>query len=166
MSRSMGLRWALFAIPFLAYVGGGAWGQSANQGTGQNVADMKLNPFPGIPGCALGAAVNGDPGKGPSILFAKSSTGCNVPWHWHTPNEHLIIVKGVARLEMQSGGPSITLRAGGYAMMPASHVHRFRCTSSCEFYVYTDGAFDIHYVDSKGKELSPDEALHPASQPN
>ena len=158
--------WAQLGMAVFACVAGFAWAQPTDERPGQNVADMKLKPFPGMPSCALGSVVNGDPGKGPSIIFAKTSTGCTVPWHWHTSNEHLMIVKGVARLEMQSGGPPITLRAGGYALMPSTHVHRFHCTSSCEFYVYTDGAFDIHYVDSKGKELSPDQALHPASQPN
>jgi len=118
-----------------------------------------------MPSCVLDSVVNGDPGKGPSIIFAKTGTGCTVPWHWHTPNERLMIVTGVARLEMESGGPAITLRAGGYAMMPTKHVHCFQCTSSCEFHVYSDGVFDMHYVDGKGKEISPDEALKSASQP-
>jgi mannose-6-phosphate isomerase-like protein (cupin superfamily) len=166
MSRLTGLRRALLGIPVLAYLAGIAWGQTTNQAMGQNVADMKLNPFPGIPGCAVGSAVNGDPAKGPSILFAKTSTGCTVPWHWHTPNEHLMVVKGVGRVEMQSGGAPLTLRAGGYAMMPAKHVHRFHCTgtSSCEFYIYSDGVFDIHYVDDKGNEITTDEALKSVSQ--
>src|SRR5262249_31279060 len=110
MSTLINLRGALLLLP---YVAGLAWGQATSQGIGQNVADLKLNPFPGMPSCVLGSVVNGDPGKGPSIIFAKTGTGCSVPWHWHTPSEHLMIVKGVARLEMESGGPAITLRAGG-----------------------------------------------------
>jgi quercetin dioxygenase-like cupin family protein len=165
MSKLISLRWAVLGIPFLLYGADFARGQSAApEAVGQNVADMKLIPFAGLPSCALGSVVNGDPGKGPAIIFAKTSTGCAVPWHWHTPSENLMIVKGVARLEMQSGRAPIMLRAGGYARMPAKHIHRFRCTSSCEFYVYSDGAFDIHYVDGKGRDITPDEALKPASQ--
>jgi hypothetical protein len=52
--------------------------------------------------------------------------------------------------------------------MPAKHVHRFHCTgtSGCEFYVYSDGVFDMHYVDDKGKEITTDEALKSVSQSN
>ena len=69
-----------------------------------------------------------------------------------------MIVSGVARLETKDGKP-LTLRAGGFALMPSRHVHRFRCTSSCVLYVYSDAAFDIHYVDGNGKEISPDTAV-------
>ena len=74
-----------------------------------------------------------------------------------------MIVKGVARLEMKDAKP-LTLRAGGYALMPARHVHQFHCASACLFYVYSDAAFDTHYVDGQGKEVSLDDALKPVKQ--
>jgi len=163
MNRSIGLPLTLIAL--CACAAGPAWGQTSAEKMGQNAADMKFSTFPALPGCAVGSVVNGDPDKGPSIIYAKTATGCVIPWHWHTPSEHLMIVKGVARLEMQGGAAPLTLRAGGYAMTPAKHVHRLRCKSSCEFYVYSDGAFDIHYVDAQGKELTPDEALKRSGQP-
>jgi hypothetical protein len=69
-----------------------------------------------------------------------------------------MMVSGVARLETKDA-KTLTLRAGGFAMMPSRHVHRFRCISSCVLYVYSDAAYDIHYVDGQGKEISPDDAL-------
>ncbi len=68
------------------------------------------------------------------------------------------MVSGVARLETKDG-ERFTLRAGGFARLPAGHVHRFGCDRGCLFYVYSDAAFDIHYVDGPGKEIPPDEAL-------
>jgi quercetin dioxygenase-like cupin family protein len=70
-----------------------------------------------------------------------------------------MIVSGTGRIEMK-GGPSRTLRAGGFALLPSRHVHQFLCKEKCTFFFYSDGAFDIHYVDAQGTELSPEEALN------
>lgn len=123
-----------------------------------NVSDMKLVPFPGLPTCARGSVASGDPAKGPSIIYAKMSAGCVVPWHWHTPIEHLMMISGAARLEPKDGKP-FTLRAGAFALMPAHHVHRFTCPATCTLYIYSDTAFDLHYVDTKGDEIPPADAL-------
>ena len=144
-------------VSLLLSVAGAAWAQEAHP-EGRNVADSKFMKFPTFPTCAPGAVQNGDPTKGPSVILAKASAGCVVPWHWHTPNEHLMMVKGTARLETRDGKP-FTLRAGGYAMMPSHHVHRFTCTTACLMYVYSDTAFDIHYVDKDGTEMTPEAAL-------
>lgn len=132
--------------------------QAADAAAGQNMDQMKFEATPGLPTCARNAVLSGDPTKGPSILLAKVETGCVVPWHWHTPNEHLMVVSGAAELEMKDAKP-ITLKAGGFALMPSRHVHQFRCVTSCVFFVYSDGIFDTHYVDNGGKEISPDDAL-------
>lgn len=125
---------------------------------GRNVAEMKFATVPGLPTCAPGSVQSGDPRSGPSIILAKIGAGCSIPWHWHTANERLMLVTGKARLDAKDGKP-FTLRAGGFAMMPSRHVHQFRCTAACELYVSSDAAFDIHYQDGQGKELSPDVAL-------
>lgn len=44
-------------------------------------------------------------------------------------------------------------------MMPSRHVHQFRCERACLLYIYSDVAFDIHYVDGQENEISPAEAL-------
>jgi hypothetical protein len=43
--------------------------------------------------------------------------------------------------------------------MPSRHIHQFRCTTACSLFVYSDAAYDIHHVDTQGKEISPDDAL-------
>ncbi len=129
----------------------------------ENVAQMKVGPVPGLPTCATGSVQNGDPSKGPSIIYAKMAAGCTIPWHWHTPNENLMIVTGTARMEMKDGKP-LTLGPGAYALMPSHHVHQFSCAKGCTLYVYSDAAFDIHYVNAGGSEISPDDAMKPLKE--
>ena len=43
--------------------------------------------------------------------------------------------------------------------MPSRHIHKFRCANTCVVYISSDAAFDMHYVNAEGKEISPDEAL-------
>jgi quercetin dioxygenase-like cupin family protein len=69
-----------------------------------------------------------------------------------------MMVSGVATVQMKGEKP-VTLKAGAFAMMPANHVHQFRCIENCVLYIYSDAAFDIHYVDEQGKEIAPAEAL-------
>ena len=149
----------LFTLSVILFVSASAYGQEmAGQSAGRNIVQMKFATIPSLPTCALGSVQSGDPTKGPSIILAKVPAGCSIPWHWHTPNEHVMIVSGVARLEMKDGKP-LTLRAGGFALMPSHHVHQFRCERACQLYIYSDVAFDIHYVNSQGNEISPLEAL-------
>ena len=151
-------QFCLFTLSLIIFISASAQGQEMGQSSGRNVEDMKLTTIPPLPTCALGTVANGDPSKGPSFIFAKMPAGCTIPWHWHTPNEHLMVVSGVGRVEMKDGKP-LTLRAGGFAMLESKHFHQFRCEQACQFYVYSDAAFDIHYVDAAGKEISPAEAM-------
>lgn len=123
-----------------------------------NAAGLKYVNFPGFPTCATGAVESGDPMHGPSVILLKATAGCKIPWHWHTPNEHVMMVSGAGKLEMKDGKPAL-LRAGGYAFFPSRHVHQFSCAGPCTAFVSADGIFDIHYVDKDGKEISPDQAL-------
>jgi quercetin dioxygenase-like cupin family protein len=125
---------------------------------GRNIAETKFEPVPGMPTCAPGAVLSGDPTKGPSIIIGKLSAGCSVPWHFHTPNEQLMMISGVAHVEVKDGKP-ITLRACGFAMMPSRHVHQLRCATTCTLFVHSDAAYDIHNVDAEGQEIPADEAL-------
>lgn len=157
MSNPRKVWFAVLSVTLALSVADFALAQEAHP-SGQNVSEMKFVMFPGTPTCVSGSVVSGDPSKGPSIFLAKAKAGCAFPWHWHTPNENLMIVTGTARLEPK-GGKASTLRAGAFAMMPSKHVHRFRCPVACSLYVYSDAPFDIHYVNAQGAEISPDDAL-------
>ena len=67
---------------------------------------------------------------------------------------------GVLRkMAVKDGGKTAVLGPGGYGMLPSKHVHQFTCASACSAFVISDAAFDIHYVDAGGAEISPDAAL-------
>jgi quercetin dioxygenase-like cupin family protein len=130
----------------------------ADQAVINNSATMKFVNFPGFPTCATGAVESGDPMHGPSVILFKATAGCKVPWHWHTPNEHVMVISGSGKLELQDGKP-VMIRAGSYALMPSHHVHQLTCVGPCTAFVSADGIFDIHYVDKNGKEIPPEQAL-------
>ncbi len=91
--------------------------------------------------------------------MVKCTRGCKAPWHFHTPNEQLMMVSGIGRLEMK-GEQAVNLRAGGFAYAPIKHVHQFTCVGGpCSFFLHSDGPFDIHYVDQYGTEIPTEQAL-------
>jgi quercetin dioxygenase-like cupin family protein len=136
--------------------------QDQDQPKFESPAKMSLQNVPGLPNCAKAAPTKGDPTKEAAVLYAKLTAGCKVPMHWHTASEQLVIVSGTARMEHQGGQPE-TVARGGYVMMPGKHQHSFACAGPCEFYIVTDGAFDIHYVDAQGNEIPADQALKSAN---
>src|SRR5947209_1557682 len=72
----------------------GALAEGPGHAVGRSVSEMKFVTFPGLPECGRNAVLSGDPAQGPSIILAKISSGCTVPWHWHSPNEELMMVSG------------------------------------------------------------------------
>ncbi len=122
-------------------------------------ADQKFGPIPNFPKCMTGAVLHGDPSSANGVtLIGKGTPGCRIPWHFHTPNEQVGIISGTAKLQMKDEDAK-TLTAGGYAYLPSKHQHEFICVTACKLFAGADGAFDIHYVDASGSEISLDEAL-------
>ena len=154
----------LFTMSLVLLVSASAYGQETmGQSSGRNIAEMKFTTIPPLPTCAVGSVQSGNPGAGPSVILAKIAAGCSVPWHWHTPNENVMMVSGLGRMEMKDGKP-VTMRAGAFAMMASHHVHQFTCLRACQLYIYSDVAFDIHYVNKEGNEISPADAMNAVRQ--
>ncbi len=112
----------------------------------------------GMPGCATMTVLSGDPENGPSVLLAKMSSGCKIPWHWHTATENVMLSSGSGKLEMKGSKP-FPFRPGAYLSLPSHHIHQASCSSDCMMFISSDAAFDIHYVNKKGKEIPAAEAL-------
>ena len=140
---------ALMALPACAH------GQDTQIAT---VSQVKLGPVPNAPACVTAAPEHGDPSKGASTMLVKFTSGCTVPMHWHTPNEEVMMVSGSAKLQMQDGTTS-TLEKGGFARLPAKHLHQFTCVAACTTFLVSDGVFDVHYVDKSGNEVPMEQAL-------
>jgi quercetin dioxygenase-like cupin family protein len=142
----------------LAVVGLCAMSGSAQEAHIAKAATTKFMTLPVAPQCLQLAAQEGDPMKGAATILMKASSGCMVPWHWHTANERLYIVSGRGKAEMKDH-PAETVAAGDFVVLPGKMVHQFTCVSTCTFFDVTDAAFDIHYVKADGTEIPPEEAL-------
>jgi quercetin dioxygenase-like cupin family protein len=125
-------------------------------------ATSKFGELPVLPSCATFAPQHGDPTKGAATILIKSTSGCVIPWHWHTAAEQLMFVSGTAKIEME-GSSAHTLNKGDFVLLPAKHHHQFTCTANCLFFNSIDDAFDIHYLDKAGNEIPPDQALKPSA---
>jgi len=127
------------------------------------LATTHLAVPPNFPKCGLGAVEHGDPKTGPAVLFRKLPPGCVVPWHWHSPNEHILMASGTLELQPK-GEKAALLHSGDYALMPARHVHMVQAVGSTPstFFLYSESAFDIHYVDDAGNEIPLEAALKAA----
>jgi quercetin dioxygenase-like cupin family protein len=147
----------LFAILAAGSALQSAYAEDAKAMYSASATDKFVN-FPGLPTCMRASVLSGDPMKGAFLLLVKTTTGCVVPWHWHTVTETLLSASGQGKGEMKDG-TKVMLHAGDYLNLPGKSVHQFTCIAACTFFLSADGAFDIHYVDKDGKEISPDEAL-------
>ena len=127
-----------------------------------NPQTLKFTPIPDMPACASAAILRGDPRSGPAWVLLKLASGCRVPWHWHKANETLVVISGRGTLAMKDG-PPLQFVPGAYASLPAHHVHRATCSNACLLFNGADAAFDIHYVDASGEEISLEKAMRPSS---
>jgi mannose-6-phosphate isomerase-like protein (cupin superfamily) len=124
---------------------------------------LEFSPIPDMPGCASAAIVRGNPRNGPAWVYLKLATGCRVPWHWHTANETLVVISGRGTVAMKDG-PPLQFAPGAYASLPSHHMHQASCSRACLLFNGADAAFDIHYVDASGEEISAEKALTPRAR--
>ena len=122
------------------------------------MAKAKFGNLPVLPRCGSIAVASGDPNKEAAVILAKVATGCVIPWHWHSANEQLMGVSGTGKAAMKDGKP-VTVHGGDYLSLPAKQAHQFTCLSACTLFIVSDAPFDIHYVDAKGDEITPEQAL-------
>ena len=137
--------------------------QTSDQMPYAPLASTKFMALPVLPSCMTISAQRGDPMKSAAVLLLKVKSGCVVPWHWHTANENLMMVSGKGKAEMPDGAQ--TIATGDYLFLAGKQIHQFTCISSCLVFDVIDDAFDIHYVDSEGKEIPVEQALKPMAKP-
>ena len=99
--------------------------------------------------CLQSALENGNPDTGPSTFLLKAPAGCRVAAHYHSSEEQLIVIQGNVLTGMK-GMHSVTLSAGGFAVMPAKAVHWFSCSGKdpCLMAVTFSQKYDIVWVDA------------------
>jgi mannose-6-phosphate isomerase-like protein (cupin superfamily) len=125
---------------------------------------LRYIAIPDMPACATAAILRGNPRFGPAWVMLRLASGCQVPWHWHTANETLLVVSGRGSVVARDGTP-LQFTPGAFAYLPAHHQHRAMCTRTCLLFNTADAAFDIHYVGANGEEVSLEEALRLSAPP-
>ena len=100
----------------------------------------------------------------PSVILVKDASNCSVLIHWHIPNEQVLMVSGVAHLEIK-GEEAETLQPGGFAYILSRGAHRFSCLGGCMYFLTTDASFDVQYVDEAGNMISAEQAFASAKRP-
>src|SRR5262245_14922387 len=149
---------ALLVIALVAVAALAAHAESTDKMVAMDPKTLKFITVPDMPACATAAILRGNPRSGPAWVLLKLTSGCRVPWHWHTANESLVVISGRGTLAMKDG-PPLRFAPGAYASLPSHHAHQASCTRSCLFFNAADAAFDIHYVDAGGEEISASKAL-------
>jgi len=135
--------------------------QEAAKAVVSPLSGAKFGAIPNAPKCFTIAVEQGDPSKGPSVVLAKFSPGCVAPNHWHTPAETVMVVSGALETQMKGDDQPIVAHHGDFVYLPPKHVHRATCSKAapCLVFISSDAAFDIHWVDKDGQEISLEAAM-------
>jgi mannose-6-phosphate isomerase-like protein (cupin superfamily) len=95
-------------------------------------------------GCGI-AVVHGDPAGDDGDVFFRVPAKAQIPLHWHTAAERMVLVSG--RLAVRSDGqPPVTLTPGTYAYMPARLPHSATCEGAepCVLFIAFMGPVDAN----------------------
>ena len=92
-----------------------------------NDADLQWGPCPPFmpEGCAI-AVLHGDPSKNNLDVYFKVEANSDIPNHWHTSAERMILVSGELEVKYE-GETSQILRVGSYAYGPSEKPHTAKC---------------------------------------
>lgn len=95
-------------------------------------------------GCAI-SVVHGDPAGDNADVFFRVPPKAEIPLHWHTSNERMVLVSGRLRVQADGQAP-VTLGVGTYSLMPARTPHSARCESEvpCVLFIAFDAPVDAH----------------------
>ena len=107
-------------------------------------AGLTWGPCPEIfpAGCEI-AVLHGDPSKPNTDIFLRAPGGYEIPAHWHSSPERMILVAGDMTVQYK-GYPPATLSGGDYAYGPAKLPHKGRCASAgpCILFIAFESAVD------------------------
>jgi hypothetical protein len=97
-------------------------------------------------GCQI-AVLHGDPAQPNADVFFRVPGRYDLPAHWHTSPERMVLVSGELHVSYDGQPPAI-LRPGMYAYGPAKAVHRGRCASAdpCVLFIAFEGPVDATAV--------------------
>jgi mannose-6-phosphate isomerase-like protein (cupin superfamily) len=102
-------------------------------------------------GCEI-AVLHGDSARPNADVFLRVPSKYEIPPHWHTSAERMVLVAGELHVTYQGESPSI-LKPGTYAYGPAKAPHKASCTSSdaCVLFIAFESPVDAHAFDGSLK---------------
>ena len=107
-------------------------------------AELKWGPCPAFfpAGCQI-AVLHGDPAAPNADVFFRVPARYDLPAHWHTSPERMVLVAGELHVTYDGQKPAV-LKPGMYAYGPAKAVHRGRCVSDepCVLFIAFEGPVD------------------------
>ena len=86
-------------------------------------------------GCAI-AVLHGDPSQDNADVFFRVPAGAEIPLHWHTSAERMVLVEGDLQVTYAGQDP-VDLSPGTYAYGPAKLAHEGRCgdADACTLFI-------------------------------
>ncbi len=110
---------------------------------------LKWGPCPPLfpAGCEI-AVLHGDPSKANADVFLRVPSHYEIPAHWHTSAERMVLVTGELQVTYK-GQPPSTLSVGNYAYGPAKLAHKATCLSAgaCTLFIAFEAPVDAHTFD-------------------
>jgi quercetin dioxygenase-like cupin family protein len=102
-------------------------------------------------GCEI-AVLHGDSAQPNADVFLRVPAKYELPPHWHTSAERMVLVAGELHVTYQ-GQPVSILKPGTYAYGPAKAPHKASCASSdaCVLFIAFESAVDAHAFDGSLK---------------
>ena len=88
-----------------------------------------------------------DEASGDTAMIVRAKAGTQVPKHWHTANEQIIVIEGV--LNIESEGHTVSLSKGGFHFLPSKVLHRAWANDNDDILIFiaADAPWDINFVE-------------------
>ncbi len=129
----------LLAGPFAA-----AWAQDVPLTRTAGDAALQWGGCPAFmpQGCEI-AVLHGDPAKHNADVFFKVPANAEIPRHWHTSAERMVLVAGELHVTYD-GHPTAVMKPGTYAYGPARLPHKANCGNSgpCVLFIAFESPVD------------------------
>ena len=121
-----------------------AWAQEVPQTRTADDAALKWGGCPDFmpKGCGI-AVLHGDPAQNNADVFFKVPANAEIPRHWHTSAERMVLVAGELHVRYD-GHPAVVMKPGTYAYGPARLPHTARCGTSgpCVLFIAFEAPVD------------------------
>ncbi len=123
--------------------------------------DIEWGPCPEyMPESCRLAVLQGDPAQPNADVFFRLAPETEVPEHWHTSNERMVLVSGTMTVDYE-GQDSVELTPGTYAFGPGGLPHSTACAESddCVLFIAFEEPVDAPSVEEQPAPGSDEEAF-------